>query len=755
MSEAIKQLLADWQEDAETEERIADCREVPARSALYADLSPPLPKAIIENLKAAGATQLYCHQVTGINLVRDGRHTVVVSGTASGKSLVYQAPIAEAVMANPETTALMVFPTKALTQDQLRSLSKVATDDLIAATYDGDTEPDARRWIRRNANAVLTNPDMLHVGILPNHSNWKEFFHRLRFVVVDELHTMRGIFGSHVALILRRLRRIARSYGADPTFVFTSATIGNPAELASRLIGAPVNLVDQDTSPSGAKTYVLWNPEIEDEVTGVRASAIGEATRVFTDLVQRDLHTIVFSRSRKASELMYRWTRDRLDEERADRIASYRGGYLAEDRRRIEKALFSGELLGVTATNALELGIDVGGLDAAVITTFPGTIASFRQQAGRSGRTQDASLAVLVAGQDALDQYYMTHPDELFSREPEAAVINPENPDLLGAHVGCAAHELPLVPEDRQFLGEGFEELVTSMVTEGSLGVRGSKIFWAGGRSPARDINIRTSGGPSYTIVDNDGDLIGSVDGARAFSQCHSGAVYLHQGDTYVVDLLDLKQREVRVRKGEVGYYTQPKIDKDVWVEATHETAPLGRLHAAHGMVQVETQVLAYQRKEIRTGRILDTIPLDLPPQNFVTQAFWFTFPDSVFEDAGIGYKDVPGTLHAVEHTAIAMLPLFAICDQWDVGGLSIAFHPDLGEGGFFIYDGYPGGAGIAPMGFASAERHLRATLAAVEQCPCVDGCPSCVQSPKCGNFNDPLSKSGAAAVLQVVLPSG
>ncbi|MBT8212822.1 MAG: DEAD/DEAH box helicase, partial [Acidimicrobiia bacterium] len=531
-----------------------------ARAGTTAPLEPPVPDTIQAALNDRDIGDLWTHQVVAVDSVRSGAHTVLVAGTASGKSLAYQVPIAEAIALDPKSTAICVYPTKALTNDQLRSFSRLGVDRLVAATYDGDTDTDSRRWARRHANVLLTNPDMLHVGILPNHDLWKDFFHRLQYVVVDEMHTMRGIFGSHVSLVLRRLRRLANHYGSDPAFVFTSATIGNPGELASSLIGAPVSVIEQDASPHGAKTFVLWNPEIEDPVKGTRGSPLADATRVFADLVSRDVHTIVFSRSRKATELMYRWARDRLPESQEERIAPYRGGYLAADRRRIEESLASGELTGVVATNALELGIDIGSLDAAVITTFPGTIASFRQQAGRAGRNQSDSVAVLVAGQDALDQYYMTHPEDLFGRRAEAAVINPSNAEVLEGHVGCAAAELPLRPEDRAFLGPEFESTATELTSRGDLMLRNGALLWARGRSPASRVDLRTSGGSPYVIVDDAGELLGHLDEDRAFRQAHPGAVHLHQGETYLVEELDLDHQEVRVRRQAVRYYTQPKV---------------------------------------------------------------------------------------------------------------------------------------------------------------------------------------------------
>lgn len=720
---------------------------VPAHGAIFEDLDPPLPSPLAETLAARGIERLYRHQAQAITRARAGIHTVVVAGTASGKSLGYQVPIAEAALADRKATSLLLFPTKALTQDQYRSLYGLKLTPLVPAVYDGDTDQGTRTWVRKHANAVLTNPDMLHIGILPHHAKWATFLSRLQFVVIDEVHVLRGIFGSHVANVLRRLRRLAAHYGAEPTFLASSATIGNPAELAGRLVGLPFDQVDQDTSPTGTKHYVLWNPEKTDDEGG-RRSALAEATDVFVDLVRRGQHTIAFTRSRKGTELVYRWARDRLGPELGDRIAPYRSGYLAGDRRRTEERLFSGELLGVTATNALELGIDVGGLDAAIITTFPGTIASFRQQAGRAGRTLDESLAVLVAGEDALDQWFMRHPDRLFSRPSEAAVVNPVNPEVLGAHAGCAAYELPLRNEDVAYFGEELEELLPALMDRGDLRPRGTRMYWGPRWAPAPAIDIRTAGGPPFTIVDQDGVVIGTVDEGRAFEQVHPGAVYLHQGDSYLVAELDLHDRVALVTKGEVGFYTQPHRETDLWVRAIREHTGVGRFTVAHGMVEVSDRVTAFKKKSIRESTVIGYEPLDLPARTFETQAFWVTVPDGLMDIAGVGAPDEPGTLHAAEHTAISMLPLFAICDRWDVGGLSTPFHPDAGGPVWFIYDGYPGGAGISPIGFERAGEHLAATLQALRDCECSSGCPSCVQSPKCGNYNDPLDKAGAIRLL-------
>lgn len=738
-----------WAGDPDFDGDLVHARTIPPRQPLFADLDPPLPGALRSRLRDRGVERLYLHQAETIRKVRDGVSTVMVSGTASGKSLGYQVPIAEKILADPKRTALLLFPTKALAQDQLRSLQQLRIPGLVPATYDGDTPQDRRRWVRSHANVVLTNPDMLHVGILPNHAAWATFLLRLEYVIVDEMHTLRGVFGSHVALVLRRLRRLAAHYRTEPTFVFASATIGNPGPLARRLAGIDVAVVERDDSPSGEKTVALWNPPLGDDDR--RGSPLTEATDLFVDLVRHGVHTIVFTRSRKATELIYRWAKERLGE-LADRIAPYRGGYLPADRRRIEAALFSGELLGVSATNALELGIDVGGLDAAIMTTFPGTIASFWQQAGRAGRSRDHSLAVLVAGEDALDQYFMTHPDELFNRPSEAAVVNPDNPKILDRHVGCAAYELPLSPDDRSVFGDHLEAAAARLLRDGDLRPRGDRLFWARRHRPAGRVSIRTAGDLTYTIVTDDGEPLGTLEESRVFSQAHPGAVYLHQGDTYLVDDLDPAERQVTARRADVDFYTQAKEDKWLEIRESAATSRIGDIVHHLGSVRVESHVVAYRRKKVGSGEILSTEPLELPPVTLETDAVWFTIPDRVVDDAGIDPAELLGTLHAIEHAAIGILPLFAICDRWDLGGLSTPFHPATGEPTIFIHEAYPGGAGISPIAYERGRRHLEATLDVIASCPCESGCPSCIQSPKCGNFNEPLSKEGAVRLLRRIL---
>jgi len=743
--------VAAWLADPERADRIAHIETIPEQRAIYEDVDPPLPDRLTAALAGRGILGLYRHQAQAIKRARAGTHTVVVAGTASGKSLGYQVPILEAALKDRTATAIMLFPTKALARDQFRAMHAFGVPEVTPVVYDGDTDADTRVWARKHGTVVLTNPDMLHVGILPSHGKWATFFRRLQFVVVDEVHVLRGIFGSHVGNVLRRLRRVARHYGADPTFLGSSATIGNPGELMSALTGLPVDIVEQDTSPSGVRHYVLWNPELEDDDT--RRSPLAETTDLFVDLVGQGEHTIAFARSRKGVELVYRWARDRLAPDLADRIAPYRAGYLPEQRRDIEQRLFSGELLGVTATNALELGIDVGGLDAAIVATFPGTVASFRQQTGRAGRSTDESLSVLVAGQDALDQWYMHHPEDLFGRPSEAAVVNPANPHILAGHVGCAAYEIPMLSEDAvATFGPEVEPLAADLVAEGVLRVRNGRLLWAGRGAPAPGIDIRTAGGPPFTIIDDAGEVMGTVDENRVFSQAHPGAVYLHQGDSYVIEELSVEDRLVRARPGEVGYYTQPEEDTNVDVLRVLSSGTIGRFGHRLGDVEVESRVTGFKRKKISDRSVISYEPLDLPPRRYETQAIWFTVDEGLLRDAGIAAADLPGTLHAAEHTGIAMLPLFAICDRWDIGGLSTQYHSATGMPVWFIYDGYPGGAGIAPLAYAAGLRHLTATLEALRTCPCDAGCPSCVQSPKCGNFNEPLDKAGAIRLLEVGL---
>ncbi|MEA2842639.1 MAG: box helicase protein [Actinomycetota bacterium] len=731
--------------------QVVHVERIPPRAARHQGLARPLPDAVAALVPGG---RLWSHQAAAVDLARSGTSVAVSTGTASGKSLCYQLPVAEAALDGG--TALLLFPTKALAQDQSRSLQALGASGVVAVTYDGDTPTSTRTWARRSATAVLTNPDMLHVGILPHHERWARFLGRLRYVAVDELHMLRGIFGSHVAHVLRRLRRVCAYYGSDPTFVFCSATIGRPGDLASALCGLPVAEVTDDGSPRGERVFVLWNPPITDEEAGKRASGHHETARLLGGLVTAGSRAIAFTRSRLGAELVAAEARRRVPAELAGLVRPYRGGYLASERREIEAELFGGQLRGVAATNALELGIDVGGLDACILDGFPGTIASMWQQAGRAGRQCQQSAAVLVAGEDQLDQWWMAHPSELFTRSPEPAVVNPSNPFVLGPHLACAAYELPLTPADDAWWGDDLEDGVRRLVLTDQARLRDGLAVYAGRGAPAPRVGLRTGSSASeYRIVDGDGRLVGTVDEARAFSSVHPGALYLHQGRQFRVERLDLDDRAAWVAPAAVDETTRPRTETDVAILGVDERAVVGRAELFLGPVEVTQRVVAYQRRKRSTGEVVETVPLQLPPTTLTTRGFWYVLDDDLLVEAGIHAARVLGTVHAVEHAAIGILPVFTICDRWDVGGLSTNWQVETGRATIVIYDGYPGGAGIAELGFAAGRRHLEITLDVVARCGCVGGCPSCVQSPKCGNWNEPLDKAGAVSLLRMLLGDG
>jgi DEAD/DEAH box helicase domain-containing protein len=751
---SLDDLLAELVDDG----RVIHVERSPEREARTAQLSVALPEAIA----ARCPPTLWSHQAAVIDLVRAGRSVVVATGTASGKSLCYQLPIAEAVGDRiRQGTALVIGPTKALAHDQLRALSAFDFPGLVAATYDGDSTSEERTWVRNRANVVFTNPEMMHAGLLPNHQRWAPFLGRLRYVVVDELHALRGVFGTHAAHVLRRLRRVCDLYGARPTFVFSSATIGDPAQLASDLCGLPVLAVTDDGSPRGPRTFALLNPPLVDVDNGVRTSTNSEAAVVSAKLIELGLRTITFCRSRKATEFVAADIRTRLPAHLSGRIRSYRAGYLTAERREIEDELARGEAVGIVATTALELGVDIGGVDACVLSGFPGTIASMWQQAGRAGRGQRSSVTVLVAGEDQLDQWLMAHPSELFTRPPEPAVINPSNAFILDPHVACAAYEKPLTYDDARYWSDDLEDSVRELVQSDQLRLR-SRIrrrnkteptaVWAGKGVPAPKVGLRTGTNGEFRIVLDDDTLVGTVDQGRAYGLVHPGAVYLHQGRAYRVNELDLEHRRAIVETYDADEYTQARSETSIRVLRSERRRAIGRSFLHLGAVEVTTRVVGYQRRDARSRRIIASEPLDLPPSVLTTRSFWYVVGADVLADAGVAQDAVAGTLHATEHAAIGLLPLFTICDRWDVGGVSIAHHQDTDAPTVFVYDGYPGGAGIAELGYSAADRHLAATLEVITACSCVAGCPSCVQSPKCGNGNEPLDKLGSAALLRTVL---
>ncbi|SFC81163.1 DEAD/DEAH box helicase [Micromonospora sediminimaris] len=750
---------------------VTHVERVPPRAGAPA----PWPSWVPEDLRAAyarrGVATPWRHQAEAADLAYDSRHVVVATGTASGKSLAYQLPALATLLADPRATVLYLAPTKALAADQLRAVAALEIEGVRPACYDGDTPRAEREWIRRHSRFVLTNPDMLHHGILPGHAQWSGFLRRLAYVVVDECHVYRGVFGSHVAHVLRRLRRQCARYGraAGPTFVLASATSGDPAAAAGRLTGLPVTAVTEDTSPRAGVTFALWEPPLlppdpsaagsgepaaASDLTQVRRSALRETADLLADTVAAGVRTLAFVRSRRGAEVVATSARRSLDEAvpgLGDRVAAYRAGYLREERRELERALLHGELLGLASTNALELGVDLIGLDAVMICGYPGTRASLWQQAGRAGRSGQEALAVLVARDDPLDTYLVHHPEAVFGAPVEATVLDPANPYVLGPQLACAAAEAPLTTADLELFGDGAKEAVAALVEAGALRQRPTGWYWRHRERP--EVDLRGEGGAPVCVVEAaTGRLLGTVDGGSAHFLLHTGAVYLHQGVSYVVDSLDLDDGCALVRPEEPDWSTHARDVTSLSVVSVRSYVDAGPIGLFLGEVDVTSQVVSYQRRRIATGEVIDTRPLDLPARELRTVAVWFTLSPESLIAAGVDPADVPGALHAAEHAAIGLLPLVATCDRWDIGGLSTAVHPDTEAPTVFVYDGHPGGAGFAERAYGMAASWLRATRDAIAECGCEAGCPSCVQSPKCGNGNNPLSKPDAIRVLDVVL---
>ncbi len=763
-------LLARLLLDPTRAERVTHVEHVAARAGRQGDWPAWTAPLLVDRLRLAGVERPWEHQVQAAELARGGTSVIVATGTASGKSLAYLLPVLTALLDDDRAGALYLSPTKALATDQLRAVRALNLMAVRAATFDGDTPREERDWVRRHGRLVLTNPDMLSRGILPRHADWASFLRGLKYVVVDESHTYRGVFGSHVGLVLRRLRRVCTRYGADPVFVLASATASEPDVSASRLTGLPVEAVTDDASPRGTTEFALWEPPLmPDFASGrgaggehgapVRRSATAETGDLLADLVVEGARTIAFVRSRRGAESVSLSARRALSEaapELTSRVAAYRGGYLPEERRELEQRLQSGDLIGVAATNALELGLDVSGLDAVVLTGWPGTVASVWQQAGRAGRAGQGALAVFVARDDPLDTYLVHHPEALFGRPVEATVLDPGNPYVLGPHLACAAAELPLTEADLPLFGDEDQVrlLLADLVRRGLLRARPKGWFWTSPQRP--EVDIRGTGGAPVRLVEGGtGRLLGTVDASSSHSQAHTGAVYLHQGESWVVDELDLEESVALVHAEEPDYTTSAREITDITIVEALRTRTYAGVSWHLGTVDVTHQVVSFMRKRVGSGEVLGEEPLDLPPRQLRTRAVWYTVDLGLLADAGIEWADVPGAAHAAEHAAIGLLPLFATCDRWDIGGVSTALHPDTGTCTVFVYDGHPGGAGFAERGYVRGADWLRATREAIASCECPAGCPSCVQSPKCGNGNEPLDKARAVALLDVVLASG
>ena len=738
--------------------QVVHVQDIPPREAHHALPDPPPPPALLHALESTSRWPLYTHQAQSLALSRAGHNVMVATSTASGKTLCYNLPVLEGL--GKTGRAFYLFPTKALAQDQRRSLDELTRAgnlDITLDTFDGDTPSDVRAAIRRDARIIITNPDMLHLGILPNHAMWSSFFSRLKYVVVDEAHIYRGVFGSHVAQVLRRLRRMALHYGSRPQFILCSATIANPQEHAEELVGLPFQVVSEDGSPYGGKKFAFWNPPIVG--SEVRRSTNAEAVFLLSELISQGIRTLGFARTRRLAEFISIYLKERLakkDPALAQRVSPYRAGYLPDERRRIERGLSEGELMGVVSTTALELGVDIGDLDATVLAGYPGSISSTWQQAGRSGRRGDEeSLSFLVALDNPLDQYLMRHPEDFFGKPHENALINTSNPHILQPHLLCAAWEAPLTSRDADIFGSGFADGVSGLEGEGKLGFRMRRYYPSPQvRYPAQDINLRSASNKRFVLMDisKGNALMGTLEEDNAYFYVYPGAIYLHQGESYLITSLDLATLTAYATPIHADYYTETIDTTEIHVLEVLGTKRAGTVSAYLGRVKVTTHVAGFKRKRVYTEEVVGVMPLDLPPQSFDTVALWFNIPDGMevsLLQAGLDYA---GGLHAAEHAAIALLPLYALCDRNDIGGVSTPLHSDTGQAEVFIYDAHPGGTGIAERGYQVLEELWRATLKAIQECPCQEGCPSCIQSPKCGNNNEPLDKLAAQRLLTTLL---
>ncbi len=730
---------------------------LPARIGEYGEWPAWLPAAVIDALP--NIDQPYVHQVQAADLAWSGEHVVIATGTASGKSLGYLLPGLSHVIRSHgqtgqrESTMLYIAPTKALAHDQLRHINALGIKGVRAAVFDGDTPTDERSWIRAHANVVLTNPDMLHHGILPNHRSWSSFLRRVALIAIDESHIYRGVFGAHVSLVIRRLRRICANLGAQPTFVLCSATSADPAQHGSYLIGDHVSAVTTDTSPAGERTLVFWQPNTVEE----GRTATATTADLLADLVVDGVQTLAFVRSRKGAEAIAAAAQEHVaavDPALATRIAAYRGGYLSDERRNLESKFRSGDLLALATTNALELGIDISGVDAVIVAGWPGTRAALWQQWGRAGRASRSAVGIFVARDDPLDVYVVNHAADVVAKPVEASVFDPTNPHVLDPHLASAAAEIPLTSAEAEgWFGPTAPDRLAELGRIGLLRERPTGWYWVA-RTRASDLaDLRGTGGAPISIVEHaTGRLLGTVDAGSAHGMVHGGAIYLHQGEQYLVAELDLANSVALVNPVDVDFTTRARDITNISIEETHESQPLAGGVMHRGIVEVHSQVIGYQRRRILTGEVIGDFALDLPVRTLRTVAAWWTLnPENMYLLDGC---DLGGAAHAAEHAAIGLLPLFAVCDRWDIGGVSIVEHPDTNLLTVFVYDGYPGGAGFAERGFHVAHQWLTATRDLIDSCMCVDGCPSCIQSPKCGNGNNPLDKAGAVRLLDVLLNS-
>jgi len=729
---------------------------IPARPGHAGDWPEWVPRALVDAWAARGIRAPWSHQVIAADHAQAGRNVILSTAAASGKSLGYLMPALTSVLAGD--TALYIAPTKALAADQLASVRSLGLPGLQAACFDGDSSRTERDWARSHARYLLTTPDMLHCALLPGHNRWSGFFSRLRYVIIDECHGYRGVFGSHVGHVLRRLRRVVAHHGgAGPVFLLASATIGSPAACARLLTGLDAEEVTQDGSPRGPLAFALWEPPLAeargDAGSRVRRTATAHTADLLAALVRENVQTLAFIRSRRGAEAVAMAARRVLESASAEPlVAAYRSGYLPEDRRRLEAALCEGSLVGLATTTALELGVNITGLDAVLIAGWPGTFASLWQQAGRAGRSGRSAAAVLIARDDPLDTYLVRHPEILLRHPVEATVLDPANPYVLAPHLCAAAGELPLTERDLETFGPAAHAVVAELTRSGRLRRR-ADAWYSMRRFSTAPGGLRGAGlAPVLVVEEATGRLVGTVDEPSAHLLVHDGAVYVHQGEGYLVRRLDLDDRVALVEPGDPGYSTTARDTTEVEIRATREQMTWGEAEIRFGDVQVTRQVTGYTKRRPDTGAVLGEEPLDLPPRQLLTRAVWVTVPAAQREMLAAAGIDLAGAAHALEHACLGLLPLFATCDRWDVGGVSADLHPATGRLSVFVYDGHQGGAGFAERGFLAAAGWLEATRQAIAGCDCETGCPSCVQSAGCGTANHPLSKRGAVALLDLIL---
>ncbi|AKB17982.1 DEAD/DEAH box helicase [Methanosarcina sp. WWM596] len=759
----ISRLLNEIKASSRYENQIVHIEEIPAMDALYAPLE--LESKVKAALAGIGIESLYSHQAEAIEKIRKRKDIVLCTSTASGKSLTYMVPIFETIMKDPEATALYISPLNALVNDQLKAFLEfegALNSGAGIARYTGALTATQKREIREGqTNIVFTNPEMVNMSFLAWHHLWRRFFSNLKFIVVDESHYYRGVIGSNMANVLRRLLRVAEYYGASPQFICCSATIGNPKEHTETLLGREAKVIENNGSSHGPQKFVFWNPPLYLNGRGctLRRSSFSETSTLFTRAVQAGLQTLAFTRSRQGVERMYKSCRELLRERGlASAICSYRSGYFDREREEIEKKMNSGELRGVISTNALELGINIGGLDACILDGYPGTVMSSRQQAGRAGRSGNESLVLMVAGTNALDQYYMRNPNDFFARSSENAVLNPKNPYILAGHLLCAAKEIPLRTADEKYFGKGYSRVVELLEAEGLLA--GSDLKYTTDPFPYKHVFLRGIDNNTYSLLTFEGEksfpLEKDIEENLAFRECHPGAVYMHRGVPFYINRIDHEKKEIHAIKTHDGYYTKPMIDSSVLVQETFAVKPLEHapeVEVGLGDVEVTDTIVGYRKIRTHSDETMSTHDLEMPPVILQTVALWLKLPNRLQELIEMHKLDFAGGIHAVEHAMISMYPLHLLVDRSDVGGVSTPSHPDFGgKSGIFIYDGHRGGVGYAEKGYDLIEEVLEGTLKAIESCPCESGCPGCIQSPKCGNNNEPLDKHAAIMLLHELL---